>query len=224
MSIWTKGIDVTNTSESAYNESIGGNSLPEGFHKGVTISSVEATEFNNKPVLQIVWEKEGMTKRQTVWVLDYEKADQLSKSYTNLASCVVGDYELKTAVFTNSIKLGKPEVLSCIVGTKANIIVKYPKKGSTIRVNEQKEFIIADLETGEVEPGTATYLTLQDAKEFAKENNMKLKYLDVGVVLKNGDEIENNERIIKESLQVSGAGGGAGTAGAGTNSVATAAF
>jgi len=199
------GINIT---ESTFNQPIAGSSLGQGLHEDVTIEGIEPGPNPQYPSVKITWSKEGETRNDMVFFLNYEK-DGFSNQYLALATALCSDILLRNNFFGKAVP-ANPALLNSLVGSKANIKVGYKKvsmpetKFRIVNLNDG-QYRIVDAFDGETVPEEleASYDSYEAVKSAAEEHGLALTYLNVLKVTPPTDKeaLEAQTGRIREALE-----------------------
>ena len=181
---WVDFSTKVKTSESTFNQPIAGTSLGQGTYEGATITGIEPGTNPDYPSMKVVWEKDGATRSDNIFFLNYDK-DGFSIPYLSLATAIVSDLVLRQKFFGKAAP-ANGSLFNSLVGSKATITIGYKKvnemdkKFKIINLNDGM-YRIVDLFDGETVPEglEPAYETYEAAKEAIDENGLKLSYLNV---------------------------------------------
>lgn len=181
---WVSFGSSIKTSESTFNQPIAGSSLGKGTHEAVTIEGIEPGTNPEYPAMRITWSKDGESKTDNVFFLNYDK-DGLSNQYLALATALCGDVTLRQEFF-GKIAPNKPEVFNALVGCKANIKIDYKKvkspetKYKIVNLNDGNYQIVDAFDDETVPSDIPTaFSSYEDAKNEADANGLALTYMNV---------------------------------------------
>jgi|DEB0MinimDraft_10_1074344.scaffolds.fasta_scaffold03137_16 hypothetical protein len=199
------GLNIT---ESTFSKPIAGSSLGQGLHEDVTIEGIEPGSNPQYPGVKITWSKDGETRNDMVFFLNYEK-DGLSSQYLALATALCSDILLRNQFFGHAVP-ANPALLNSLVGSKANIKVGYKKvslpetKYRIVNLNDG-QYSIVDAFDGETIPEEleASYGSYEEVKNAAEEHGLALTYLNVLKVTSPTDKeaLEAQTGRIREALE-----------------------
>jgi hypothetical protein len=181
---WVNFASSLKTTESTFAQPISGTSLGQGTHEEVVITGVEPGSNPEYPSIKITWEKDGATRNDSIFFLNYEK-DGPSNQYLSLATALCGDITLRQRFFRD-LASADGSLFNNLVSMKANIVVghkkvrEFDKKFKIVNLNGEQYQIVDAFDDKTVPEGIETaYGTYQEAKSAAEENGLQLSYLNV---------------------------------------------
>lgn len=205
---WVDFSTKIKTSESTFSQPIAGTSLGQGTYEEATITGIEPGSNPEYPSMKVIWEKDGATRSDNVFFLNYDK-DGYSTPYLALATALVSDIQLRQKFFGEAAP-ANGSLFNSLVGSKATITIGYKKvnemdkKFKIINLNDGM-YRIVDLFDGETIPEglEPAYDTYEAAKEAIDENGLKLSYLNVTRVkpIVNKEILAEQTQHIKDILE-----------------------
>lgn len=181
---WVDFSTKVKTSESTFNQPIAGTSLGQGTYEEATITGIEPGKNPEYPSMKLIWEKDGATRSDNIFFLNYDK-DGFSIPYLALATALVGDIKVRQEFFGKAAP-ADGSLFNSLVGSKATITIGYKKvnemdkKFKIINLNDGM-YRIVDLFDGETIPEglEPAYDSYEAAKDAIDENGLALSYLNV---------------------------------------------
>ena len=182
---WSNVSFLKEVDESTFNKPVAGSSLTEGLHTDVTLAGIEPKEYDDKPAISIIWEKDGETRKDTIFLMNYE-GDGLSRSYLALSQALSVDTASRFEFFARKV-FENQNLLEDLVGFKANIKVGFKKvkepdvKFKIVNLGDDGYKIVAafDNESAPSDLPDNVFDDYESAKEAAEDNDLKLVYLNV---------------------------------------------
>lgn len=208
MSEWTKVSIKKEYVDSAFSETIAkSKKLPMGAHNDVRIVAV--SPIPGKPGIIIEWENEaGLGMRQYVFSAFFDTQlgeSKFSSVYIHFARAMCGDdMALYQDFFLNAYQ-NNPSILNNVKGLHANIFIGMPKKGAIIKKSGE-QYCVADIQSGDIltdlqKDSGGMFNTYEDAKETAKQNNVRIEYNSVLGTYPNAGSVDANRKQLRNALQ-----------------------
>ena len=205
---WVNFASSLKTTESTFAQPISGTSLGQGSHQDVIISGIEPGNGDN-PSMKITWEKDGASKTDFVFFLNYDKNGP-SNQYLALATSLCSDISLRQEFFNNAAP-SNGQLYNCLVGMKANLTIGYKK----VKIPEIKYkiknlngelYTIVDAFDDETIPDDLpkSFESYQEAKDASVEHGLQLTYLNVLRVTPVKDQEVLDEQVDKLKTALEG--------------------
>jgi hypothetical protein len=201
MTVWNSISFAEGVEATSFNEVVsGGSFLGAGNHKGVMAQDVErGTSQTGNPKLIITWANEdGARIMQHIPLKGRDKDgnEVLHFVFRMVMSALIPSRELR-ANFLNAA-FADSELFEGLKGTRADIKIKPPEEGFDVREDAMGGYIVHDIATGKPELEGESFDSFQDAKEAARDADLKPAYASVNQVSKPSDEgflAANNEGV-----------------------------